>query len=615
MQSVDLSSGHEAGGAAWRFRLAGALARQSRIGTLLFWTLAALAVALGAALAIALARQAPPGWQISREGTFQGSGVYLGERDSAGQSFRWLSGSAALRLPSRQTQGLLALRLQPGLAPGPAQVGFLHGHGFTLRPDSQPRSYAVLVTPAMVRQDELVVAVRSTVFRAPNDERELGLRLQGLGWQPLGDQAALGRWLGGLLALTGLGLGAIVARDWGQRRAAFAPAAPTAAAPIVRPRLDFIDGLRGMAVLMVVVAHSWIHTTRFDLGLGWAPQTLGVGAIGVHLFLVLSGFCLAYPLIQADSFKPQRIGYFFQRRLVRIVPPYYAAIAFFALAPFIAALLTRTFGNPVPTVLERPTAAGVASHLLFSHNLVGGIIPGVNGSFWSLELELHFYLLFPLLIALAARYGALRMAAGVLVVTLAWRIAIDRILTPQSSPSLHVGLAWAAPGRLFEFALGILAAVIVVRQPRRLKILPAAYLAAGLALIWYGTSRIVPLQGQFSAFPDIVIGLGFFLIVLAASRGWLNRLFAWRPLVWVGTISYSIYLIHEPLLREGYRWLPGLSGWTAFWAYTVGGGMLMVAAGFLFYQAVEVPSLAWGRRLAKRQAAEPLQRSEAHSAP
>ncbi|HEY1012082.1 MAG TPA: hypothetical protein VGE07_05200, partial [Herpetosiphonaceae bacterium] len=114
MQPADVSPGPTAAGALPGRRPAGPLARQARIGAPLFWILAALVVALGAALAVGQARQAPPAWRISSEGTFKGSGFYLGERDAAGQSFRWLSGSAALHLPLRQTRGLLTLRLQRG---------------------------------------------------------------------------------------------------------------------------------------------------------------------------------------------------------------------------------------------------------------------------------------------------------------------------------------------------------------------------------------------------------------------------------------------------------------------------------------------------------------------
>jgi peptidoglycan/LPS O-acetylase OafA/YrhL len=347
--------------------------------------------------------------------------------------------------------------------------------------------------------------------------------------------------------------------------------------------------------------------------MGRYAQPLGMAAIGVNLFMVISGFVLAYPLIESSSFKPQRIGFFFQRRALRILPPYYVSIIVFALAPYLMAAIYRLLHVDAAPTFQPPTTTSVATHMLFVHNMVNGFVPNLNGSYWSLELEIQFYLLFPLLIVLARRYGTLRMILGVLFVTLVWRVAVARALPLTSSTSVRVGYTWSALGRLFEFALGIGGAVLVVRHPGRIR--PNLSLLGALICLGIALYRVIPAGGQFAPTSDIFIGMGFFLLVLASSRGWLHRVFTWRPLMWVGTISYSVYLVHDPLIREAYRWWPGLQGWNAFFWYTVVGTLALVAVGYLFFIAVERPSLRWGRRLAQRQATSASQMSEAHAAP
>lgn len=581
----------------WRFDFS----RQLRIGTALFWWLSAWVVVLLVMLVSLTARSISPAWRIADQSSFISNGMYLPEADAQGQPFRWTSGASGMLLPLRHGDGLLRLRLESGRVETKTLAHISIAGQANLPLSGLPgesRVYHMLIRPAMVQQEALAINITSPTFRVPNDNRELGMRLIDIQWHSIDPLRHSIGWLVGLLVLAGLGIGLIIVRDWPQRQSAFHVPVTISAKTnpsYVRPRLEYIDSLRGIAVLMVVIAHSWIHTNQYTLNLSWATQNLGMAAVGVNLFMVLSGFCLAYPLIEPTTFKPQRIKYFFQRRLIRIIPPYYAAIAVFAVLPFIIIPLYRIFHIQHQSSFNPPTMAGIISHMLFGHNLVGGFVPGLNGSFWSLELEVQFYLLFPLLIVLARRYSPFKMVLGVLFVTLMWRIAMDNVLTPQSSPALKVGLLWSAPSRLFEFALGIWAAVIVIRHPA--KIFSPVYMVFALGCLWYACYRIVPQYGQFYVTSDIVLGLGFFFLVLAASQGRLNRLFTWRPLMSVGTISYSVYLIHEPFLREIYRWIPNLTGWTAFFCYTVGGTFLMLGIGYGFYRMIEAPSLEWGRRI------------------
>jgi len=118
-------------------------------------------------------------------------------------------------------------------------------------------------------------------------------------------------------------------------------------------RLPFIDGLRGVAILSVLLYHCWVHTIRtpllFSLGGRHVDVTapLHLGYLGVHLFLVLSGFCLTFPLARrGPSGMVLDLRRFFRRRALRILPPYYVALGVFSLLPVVERLLRSTLAPP-----------------------------------------------------------------------------------------------------------------------------------------------------------------------------------------------------------------------------------------------------------------------------
>src|SRR4051812_7699293 len=105
----------------------------------------------------------------------------------------------------------------------------------------------------------------------------------------------------------------------------------------VRGRLAFIDGLRGVAMLSVLLYHCWVHTIRAPILLALGRHHLDLtaplhlGYLGVNLFLVLSGFCLTYPLARIGVAEMNLdLRRFFRRRAWRILPPYYVALILFA---------------------------------------------------------------------------------------------------------------------------------------------------------------------------------------------------------------------------------------------------------------------------------------------
>lgn len=275
-------------------------------------------------------------------------------------------------------------------------------------------------------------------------------------------------------------------------------------------RIPYVDGLRAVAVLAVLGCHT--------------SAALAFGGHGVELFFVISGFCLSYPFLwelRARGVSAFDVSKYAASRLVRIVPPYWCAIAVLWLA----------------FPLFRVDALDALKQALF---LDGGT-RWINQSFWSLAVELRWYLMFPVLLWLFVRsrraywFVALLCAASALT----------------KASSLDAGV-------LPAFMLGIAAAERRVRNaPLPVWLLPAAAIAAPLAL-W--TAWDIPWQI-----------LAFAFVSAAGSLRPLERLLAIRPLAGIGTASYSIYLVHLPVVyyvRSFDPWLAAAAGIAcggAFW--------------------------------------------------
>lgn len=404
----------------------------------------------------------------------------------------------------------------------------------------------------------------------------------------------------------------------------------TAAVP-KRPRLEFVDGMRGFASLTVLIAHSFFFSGGYVLTIGgvWVSKAFGWGTFGVNLFLVISGFSLAYGLIQPDgSWKKIGIKDFFIRRAIRILPPYYAAILIFSLAGWFMPLIYKLFDASHYTHFHPFGLAPVLAHGLLVANITYGLnhnFPLLNGSFWSLEVEVQFYLLFPLLIYVVRRFGIFNMMGGVLVLNALWRMATWNLVAPSGDYTSIWEWTWNGPGRMFEFALGILAAYILVRYPNHIS--PTMCMLLGGLILWLGYSYMYVREGPFSPLSDIMLGTGFFFLILSASkRGLMYYLFTWRPLLWLGAFSYSLYLIHEPVMVEMLTWFGGRQGWAAFFTYTIGMASVIIVLAYFFYRAFEKPTIGWGRRYSQwRQRTAPpppdfespvtANTSEQHAAP
>ena len=312
------------------------------------------------------------------------------------------------------------------------------------------------------------------------------------------------------------------------------------------PRMKFLDGLRGLAALYVVLFH--FTASRYFVDASGArlvlPLALRVltgwmqyGHYAVAVFIVLSGYSLMLPVARANDGQ-LRGGFagYVKRRAWRILPPYYAAL--------LLSLLCYGAGGRWRQV----DGGAVWSHLLLVHNLRPAWNMAINIPLWSVATEWDIYFVFPLLLLpIWRRWGI--GAAMVLAFGLGW--------LPHFALSAGQNLDWACPWYLGLFSLGMGAATTPVSPASNplktdsflwnaLAGLSAAVLLAVAALrpAWIEERQWIldPLIGVFAAC----------LILICASamrcgdnkRGWLLRILEHNWTLRLGAWSYSLYLTH-----------------------------------------------------------------------
>jgi peptidoglycan/LPS O-acetylase OafA/YrhL len=308
-----------------------------------------------------------------------------------------------------------------------------------------------------------------------------------------------------------------------------------------RERLGGLDGLRGLAAVFVVVNHVFLRAFPgypVDHAPFWAAWLI-YGRFAVVVFIVLSGFSLALSPAR-HGWRLGGISRFAHRRARRILPPYWAALVF-SLA--VAWLIVPPPGQGVPDTRS------VLVNGLLVQNLVGA--PSPNRSFWSLAVEAQLYVLFPLLLLMVRRWGAIVMLATVTLV-----VSAVGIVGPHVS-GLALLVIQSPPDLAALFALGALSAGIV-GAGRACRSWPWGWLALGatvpvLATIcWQGSAWTL----DHLFWVDLGLGpaIAFLLAALATGHAArLRRLLDARPIRSLGSSSYSLYLTHGPIVVVVYE--------------------------------------------------------------
>lgn len=386
-----------------------------------------------------------------------------------------------------------------------------------------------------------------------------------------------------------------------QRQHSFAASTSTASPPRTQAdgsgrRLAYIDGLRGLAVAGVVLFHA-----RTWSGADWSGlYLLGLGRAGVDLFLVLTGFCLFLPLVQQGNGQvaPLNLREYARRRARRILPPYYAALllAIGACAVVYGFAGPSWLGEPFQKLfpLNVKGATDIVLHIALAHGLNGHTGHGIEGAFWTLSLEAQFYTLFPLLVWVARREYISLAVLITLFTSLAFRYYMNEnhpvVLLRPFGDELCVS-RWA------EFGLGMLAAAWAVgawggRRADALKRHPALFIVTGLILLM--TCGLELYDSHLYLLP-LVWGLACCLLLVCASQpGRLRRFLEWPPLVRLGTLSYTLYLLHDTVFRlmavalSRYSVPPEVRAYLIFFV----GIPLTLAVGIPFFRCFERPFMS-----------------------
>lgn len=374
-----------------------------------------------------------------------------------------------------------------------------------------------------------------------------------------------------------------------------------------RRRLVSIDLLRGLAILAVLAIHMPHDAPGGFRNNPWffVSLLMDYGYMGVHLFVVLSGFCIhrRAALTRSETGVWEIDGWsFWKRRFWRLYPPYVVAI--------IASLAAAAWFHSGFTIDRASIVQDVCFHLLMLHNLTASFATSLgNGALWSLGMEEQLYLLYFLILFLlrTSTYRRLLLIAG--VSTLAWRF-----LSPDV-PYLDLGFVvvgkWYLWPLMFwiHWTLGALAVdawcgnVTLPRWTRSSAVL-VALLGCGIianrnAMELVGRTGLVESSAwirwyvhtpQLSTVGELVMAVAFFVMVNVAidhEDRWLVRNVVCRSIAWLGKISYSVYLIHIPvmnILKQNF--VHGSNHWDWLHAVLVFGGC-SIAGGCIFYWLVE----------------------------
>jgi len=369
----------------------------------------------------------------------------------------------------------------------------------------------------------------------------------------------------------------------------------------VRPRYDYVEGIRALACLTVVLNHAVaeafpvLYRVEIPSMLSILQLWFAFGHHAVTAFIVVSGFCLGLPLAGGDFAKPVAFGQFMARRIARIVPPYYAALVMSLLVCY------TMFKFPSGMHFDfsaHPRPSDIAAHFLLIQNVFG--TGQINYSLWSIATELQIYMLFPVLVALVRnRYGWIGAAA---IAVAAYGISYFAADSRLDRAAIHfVG----------AFIFGMGASWITKSGHHNAEKLRQF---AGWPIVFLGGFASVALWTKalpFAKFETVrlsqdaivMVAIAALLIACTTVKSPLRRVLELKPLVWIGERSYSLYLLHVPiqaaLLKVAITTLDLTHTERLIFSLTVGFGIL-IGLTWVFHRVVEIPAMALSRGLGKR---------------
>ncbi len=330
-----------------------------------------------------------------------------------------------------------------------------------------------------------------------------------------------------------------------------------------KTRFVYVDALRGVAASMVVLYHA-VEGQHVDALIGsfptWTQALLRHGDFGVAIFFVLSGFVIAHTL--RAPLSPGGALRFMAKRSIRLDPPYWAAIAITILFSALASSAISDRARDSVTIPQ------LISHLFYLQGILG--YKQINSVFWTLCLEIQLYAIYVLL--RLTNSGAVLYSA--FIASLIWPIGF------------HPGWPGVFAGFWYAFLLGAGAYL--------------SWLNASLRpwFLVYATVIAIAAIHRSDYFALVSCATAASLLIVSTT-GRQTRLLNWRWLQYLGAISYSLYLIHNPVTGAAFRVGFVLTGRTIYtealwWIMSL---IACIAAATLLWLWVEQPSTRLARRL------------------
>jgi peptidoglycan/LPS O-acetylase OafA/YrhL len=295
------------------------------------------------------------------------------------------------------------------------------------------------------------------------------------------------------------------------------PASRSASSVRAEGRIATLDGWRGVAILLVLISHG-ANALRVHI--------IDTGAHGVAIFFVLSGFLITSRMVrEQDIYGSFRLKSFYGRRFFRLMPCAWIYLLFVSLLGA---------ASKAPNDLS----TGIPASLFFYRNFIPSPAASVafTGHFWSLSIEEQFYLVWPALFLLMGSRRALQVAVAItaLIALLRWHdwntASILKFETQYHADSLLVGC---------------MTAILLPHLRPILKGWTVALLLPALLWCFPRYSTLTPLHESLA-----IAGL---LVATSSNNTALSRALEWKPLAFLGTISYSLYIWQQPFEYLTYK--------------------------------------------------------------
>jgi peptidoglycan/LPS O-acetylase OafA/YrhL len=353
----------------------------------------------------------------------------------------------------------------------------------------------------------------------------------------------------------------------------------------------YLDGLRALCALWVVAHHCWSQVHLHGVA-AIVLRPFAEGTYAVAMFIALSGFCLMMPVVKSGGELRGGAFEFLKRRAWRILPPYYFSIAFSLLLIWL--LVGKKTGThwdfSVPVTLH-----SIWTHLFLVHDAFKQDAGLINHVYWSIAVEWRIYFFFPLLVLGWKWIGPLKTTlAGIL---------LSYLLLLASVHWIDNTLIWQCLG---IFAMGMLAAGISYSDEpgfRLLRNLRWGWIFLFLAFIVFVPLHLPLMNTRFQSYVGGLCTVSVLLVASCNPGGWFHRLLSWKPLVFIGSFAYSIYLVHAPLVQVLWQYpLAPLQSHPVlmFCALLFPGVPLMLGVAYLFYLGCELPFIPRRRNVAPK---------------